>query len=62
MRITESAEGHVKLAAARRKAAFDRIADPLWHAIARGQVAEVAHLMIKLQVLVNADQGRKQAS
>ena len=61
MRITATAEGHVKRAAARRKAAFDRIADPLWHAIARGQVAEVAHLMIRLQAMTDAEQKRRTA-
>lgn len=43
-----------KLAEGRRRKALDRIAVPLWHAIAAGHTAEAAHLQAKYDALVKA--------
>ena len=52
MRLARTPEHQVKLNASYRHARFDRIADPLWQAIAKGHTQEAAVLMAKLQDLV----------
>lgn len=61
MRLARTAEHTAKLTAGKRKAAFDRIADPLWVAIAKGHKQEAAMLMQQLEVLVKAKKDNEAA-
>ena len=49
---------HLVMQAGKRRAALDRITNPLWQAIAKGHTQEVATLMAQLQSLVEADKRR----
>ena len=53
MRLARTQEHQAKLNAGRRHADFDRIANPLWQAIAKGHSQEAAKLMLMLQVVVD---------
>ena len=47
-----TAENTAKIVAGNRHRKFDRIADPLWHAIHHGRAQEVGWLMAELTELV----------
>lgn len=62
MRLARTQEHQAKLNAGRQHADFDRIADPLWHAIAKGHKQEAAMLMLQLQVLTDKKKGKAVAA
>ena len=48
-------EHRATITASLRHGRFDKIADPLWHAIANDRTQETAWLMGQLRALVDAD-------
>lgn len=49
-----------KMIAGRRHGQFDRIADPLWHAIFEGRRDDALRLMAQLKTLVLRDKDRRE--